>query len=129
MFEHMFKYLLLIITHTNDLFRTLMDNVRKKEAKSPIPRKPNFVFFCDDLISTLKKLSFVHKKNLLSLKTIFLNVTNRLRFPAVLFCTVFQETRSIWRNVLLCSEYMFCYISCKGMQELCVCSSAILINR
>lgn len=125
MFEHMFKYLLL--THTNDLFRTLMDNVRKKEAKSPIPRKPNFVFFCDDLIST--QLSFVQKKNLLSLKTIFLIVTSRLRFPAVLFCTVFQETRSIWRNALLCSEYMFCYISCKGMQELCVCSSVILISR
>lgn len=125
MFEHMFKYLLL--THTNDLFRTLMDNVRKREAKSPIPRKPNFVFFCDDLIST--QLSFVQKKNLLSLKTIFLIVTSRLRFPAVLFCTVFQETRSIWRNALLCSKYMFCYISCKGMQELCVCSSAILISR
>lgn len=125
MFEHMFKYLLL--THTNDLFRTLMDNVRKREAKSPIPRKPNFVFFCDDLIST--QLSFVQKKNLLSLKTIFLIVTSRLRFPAVLFCTVFQETRSIWRNALLRSEYMFCYISCKGMQELCVCSSAILISR
>lgn len=125
MFEHMFKYLLL--TRTNDLFRTLMYNVRKKEAKSPIPRKPNFVFFCDDLIST--QLSFVQKKNLLSLKTIFLIVSSRLRFPAVLFCTVFQETRSIWRNALLCSEYMFCYISCKGMQELCVCSSAILISR
>ena len=116
MFEHMFKYLLLIITHTNDLFRTLMDNVRKKEAKSPIPRKPNFVFFCDDLISTLKKLSFVHKKNLLSLKTIFLNVTNRLRFPVVLFCTVFQ-TRSIWRNALLVLNICFVISLVKGCKN------------
>ena len=127
MFEHMFKYLLL--THTNDLFRTLMYNVRKKEAKSPIPRKPNFVFFCDDLISTLKKLSLFKKRTFFLSKLIFFNCNESAPFSSRSFLHCFSGDQKYMEECSSCSEYMFCYISCKGMQELCVCSSAILISR